>query len=302
MDEPSTLEELIATAAAAERNAVRAYMTLSDQMEQHGKRDIARLFKRLAAEEKKHDKEVSQLAARFGVKIDPMRKTPMWHDPAAILVDRDEATSPSTSTPYKALAYAVDNEELAFRYFSYVAATASEERTRHIAEAFAREELGHAALLRAERRRAYHAQRQASSHDPLPDPGQIRSLPRLVNVAMAIESAVADRVAASDDGSGSLRTLIQQIHQIVEMLKNEGAGFKPGVQSEIQAPAAVNSPEPASITKQGQLVREACDALDLAFAFYDGVVRQAPDEATAVKAQWLAAATLEHLEMLQKAT
>jgi len=61
-------------------------------------------------------------------------------------------------TPYRALSMAVRNEERAFAFWSYVAGFAQDLEIKKAAEAMAREELGHVAILRKERRRAYHSE------------------------------------------------------------------------------------------------------------------------------------------------
>jgi hypothetical protein len=55
---------------------------------------------------------------------------------------------------------AVRNEERAFAFWSYVAAHAQAPEIRRAAEAMAHEELGHVAILRQERRNAFHAARR----------------------------------------------------------------------------------------------------------------------------------------------
>ena len=54
---------------------------------------------------------------------------------------------------------AVQNEERAFAFWSYMAASAKDSDIKSASEAMAREELGHVATLRRERRRAYHRER-----------------------------------------------------------------------------------------------------------------------------------------------
>jgi hypothetical protein len=58
---------------------------------------------------------------------------------------------------------AVRNEERAFAFWSYVAAQATMPEIQQAAETMAREELGHVATLRRERRRAFHANRSAGA-------------------------------------------------------------------------------------------------------------------------------------------
>jgi rubrerythrin len=58
---------------------------------------------------------------------------------------------------------AVQNEERAFAFWSYMAASAKTPDIKSASEAMAREELGHVATLRRERRRAYHRERSHAS-------------------------------------------------------------------------------------------------------------------------------------------
>ncbi len=51
----------------------------------------------------------------------------------------------------------VADQEIVFRFYTHVAANSDNETVRKYAEILAKEELGHAALLRAERRYTYHA-------------------------------------------------------------------------------------------------------------------------------------------------
>ena len=62
-------------------------------------------------------------------------------------------------TPYQALASAVRHEQRSFAFWSYVAAHAEADEVKAAAERMALEELEHTALLRRERRKAFHADR-----------------------------------------------------------------------------------------------------------------------------------------------
>ena len=82
-----------------------------------------------------------------------------WEAPETF--DTETAAEIRTSrlmTPYRALSMAVRNEERAFAFWSYVAGFAEDPEIKKAAEAMAREELGHVATLRKERRRAYHSE------------------------------------------------------------------------------------------------------------------------------------------------
>jgi rubrerythrin len=65
-------------------------------------------------------------------------------------------------TPYRALASAVRHEERAFAFWTYVAAHADKTEVREAAERMALEELEHVSILRRERRKAFHAEQEAS--------------------------------------------------------------------------------------------------------------------------------------------
>ena len=82
-------------------------------------------------------------------------------------------------TPYRALSMAVRNEERAFAVWSYVAGFAEDPEIKKSAESMAREELGHVATLRNERRRAYHSEHGATRAGQ----GGQRSMPGAWNVA-----------------------------------------------------------------------------------------------------------------------
>jgi rubrerythrin len=82
-----------------------------------------------------------------------------WELPQTFDDEGTGTASPGLVTPYRALSMAVRNEERAFTFWGYIAAHAESHEIGQAAESMAREELGHVALLRRERRRAYHQQR-----------------------------------------------------------------------------------------------------------------------------------------------
>jgi rubrerythrin len=148
----SSVEDLMALAEAQERWAAMRYDQLAALMDRFGSRETAALFRRLAAMEREHVEALSgwgDSAAQQGKIPDGMGE--------GTAIDSDEV--PASLTPYRALAIAVRNEERAFSLLTYVAAHAGTSEIRARAEALALEELQHVALLRAQRRRAFHAER-----------------------------------------------------------------------------------------------------------------------------------------------
>ena len=176
-----SLDELFALANAMEQEAADRYTELADDMQRQNKLDLATVFAELAAAEREHVDSVARWSqSRLGKAPDPALVR--WEAPETF--DSETAAEIKTSrlmTPYRALSMAVRNEERAFAFWSYVAGFAEDPEIKKAAEAMAREELGHVATLRKERRRAYH-----SEHDRMRagQQGNVapQSMPRCWNV------------------------------------------------------------------------------------------------------------------------
>lgn len=156
-----SLDELFALAHAMEQEAANRYGELAEHMRRQNKDELAAVFAELAAAEREHVDSVARWSqSRTGHAPDPA--TVRWQAPETF--DSDAATEMQSSrlmTPYRALAMAVRNEERAFAFWSYLAAYAEMPAIKSAAESMAREELGHVATLRRQRRRAFHAERDA---------------------------------------------------------------------------------------------------------------------------------------------
>jgi rubrerythrin len=122
-----------------------------------GHADLARVFEALAQEERQHVENVEHLA-QTSQSSGPAESIAEFMLPETFEIG--DAASAALLTPYKALGLAVRGEEQAFSFWTYVASEAGNAEVRAQAEAMARQELVHAAKLRHERRRAYHAERQ----------------------------------------------------------------------------------------------------------------------------------------------
>ena len=161
-DEPwaiETMDALLAVARAMEEEAIAGYVALAGRMRDEGRPDLAAVFDALQAEEQSHLGSVEQWIAKasVAVPVDVTLKEPMFDDEGAALV------APELLNSYRAFSMAVRNEERAFVFWTYVAAHAPSEDIRLAAERMAREELGHVATLRRERRRAFHDLRRSQS-------------------------------------------------------------------------------------------------------------------------------------------
>ena len=198
-----SLDEVFALAHAMEQEAADRYAGLADDMVREGKNDLAAVFTELAAAEREHVNDVTRWSqARLGKA--PDAALVRWEAPETL--DADTAAEIKTSrlmTPYRALSIAVRNEERAFAFWSYLAAFAGDPEVKQAAEAMAREELGHVAILRKERRRAYHKQHNAMrtgsqggvEGDQI-DAGELerRLAARLAELERGLAGASADRV------------------------------------------------------------------------------------------------------------
>jgi rubrerythrin len=164
MSEPAgtleSLDELFALASAMEEEAANRYTKLAEDMRAQNKVALAEVFAQLAAAEREHVDSVTRWSqSRRGKAPDPALVS--WEAPETF--DAETAKEIGTSrltTPYRALAMAVRNEERAFAFWSYVAAYSRDSEIKQAAEIMAREELGHVSTLRKERRRAYHKEQE----------------------------------------------------------------------------------------------------------------------------------------------
>jgi rubrerythrin len=151
-----SLDELFALAHAMEKEAAARYTSLAEEMRRQDKDELADVFANLAAAEREHVDSVTKWS-QSRLHRDPDPALVRWNAPETFDAETSaEITTSRLMTPYRALAMAVRNEERAFAFWSYLAAYSEDADIKKAAEAMAREELGHVAMLRKERRRAYH--------------------------------------------------------------------------------------------------------------------------------------------------
>ncbi|MBW9074874.1 ferritin-like domain-containing protein [Agrobacterium deltaense] len=164
----TTMHAVLETAARMEQEAIDGYRALRQRMLDENQPALATVFDRLIAEEESHLRQVDIWAAetapadRTGTIAAP-DLSPMFDAEGADMVP------PETLDAYRAFSAAVRNEERAFMFWSYVAAQAPSADVRQAAEKMAREELGHVATMRRERRQAFHAARVAAPPGDMPD-------------------------------------------------------------------------------------------------------------------------------------
>jgi len=300
--------DLMSIALQAEREAIRRYSELAANMREAGNESAAALFERMISEEQEHERLLLAWMEKESIAPNPDIGPIRWRDPLVSTTYNDEARDPLYSTPYKALAFAVNNEENAFRFYTHVAAEADDETVRQYAEILAREELGHAALLRAERRRAFHAQRDASVARPVADPRTIQNETELLATALEIDRYLGDALDKIDSDSAQLAALAsetrQQISNNEATLNSMTPAHSESAPADIarslaqaganEATTADDSGDPGSQLKR---LGAYCDA---SFAFYDAIVESTTDESMMQTAQGLTSSALDRIGVLKQ--
>jgi rubrerythrin len=305
-----TTGDLMSIALQAEREAIRRYSQLSTRMREAGNESAAALFDRMIIEEQEHERLLLEWMARESIDENPDIGPISWSDPQVSTTYDDEARNPHRSTPYKALAFAVHNEEIAFRFYTHVASESDNEVVRKYAEILAREELGHAALLRAERRRAYHAERNTGLVEPLLDPRAIHSEADLLVASIHIDRSLADTMGMITADFPQLLALVRDTLQQISDNENALGSL---AQNSNQLPGediSTNLEQLKSYAAQMEKKSNSPDSnlqqlsfyFDRSFAFYDAIVESAADESIMLAAQKLTASTLDRIGVLQQAS
>ncbi|HDZ72819.1 MAG TPA: rubrerythrin family protein [Aurantimonas coralicida] len=197
-----SMGDLLSLAYAMEREAIAGYSELAERMRRENQPSLAAVFDRLVAEESQHLENVMHWSARIGA-TSPDFSTTHW-EPTETFDDEGAGTiAPELLSAYRAFSMAVRNEERAFVFWTYVAALAPSDALREAAEQMAREELGHVATLRRERRQAFHAQRAAPHAEK--ENWTLAFLERRLSDQLLDAAAIA-----GDDGAESLNKLARE--------------------------------------------------------------------------------------------
>ena len=296
-----SLAHLMTIALRAERAAARRYVRLAQDMQQAGNQSAADLFERMVTEEREHERRLVEWMAADSIEEIADPGPVRWFDPKLARTYDEEARDPRYSTPYRALALAVTNEENAFRFYTHVAAQADDESVRLQAEALAREELEHAALFRAERRRAYHAELAGRRARALPDPGEIQSETELRAVAIRVDRYFADRLDRQAARYPQLSELTRKLRAQIEVHEQHLAGLAEVNLSQALAelPALLAFSDADTGEGESELRRLALYN-DRSFAFYDSIVDNAGDDSILRAAQCLAALALDRTATLKR--
>lgn len=295
----TSLDELMDIAASMEYEAGQRFEQLATEMERLGNHDTATLFRTLADEEREHESQITDWAAR------EQRRPPehvrfRWRMPETFEPGEAEH-SIYTMTPYEALSIAVRNEERAFAFYSYLAAIAKKDSIRKRAEDLAKGELDHVARLRLRRRHAYRAEFGHSRVRP-----SASSAEELHALAAGLEASRADldeKLAdmldnAGDDASASLlRDIARQTRAQLEELKGRGAIGAGEATETATAAAAAGVLDSGSLTRVGA-VRLALKNAEEIFQIYADIAEHAGNEPLLWEAQSLAEQAVSRLALI----
>lgn len=227
----ASFSELVGIAHAIEVEAVRRYHWLAAEMDRRGEGETAETFRALAAEEGAHIAAVGRWAEELGETLPPPG-TIAWRLPPDLASTWDEAETSTLLTPFRALAIAVDNEQRAFAYFSYLAARTDDPKLAAEAEALAQQELRHAALLRTWRRAAWRRERENSGSSPrflrIENRDQLVELIAEHERAVALcHRALAKQLAKLDDSASA--ALLVELADLAEIRAAHVEGDPPPV-------------------------------------------------------------------------
>lgn len=299
-----TTGDLMSIALQAEREAIRRYTQLASSMREGGNENVAALFERMVVEEEEHERLLLEWMAQEGIDENPEIEPIKWKDPNVSTTYNDEARDPYYSSPYKALAFAVHNEEIAFRFYTHVAANSENETVRKYAEVLAREELGHAALLRAERRNAYHAEKESNQAQPKLDPKAIHNEADLLAAAIHIDRYLVEQMDNISATSPEIKSLSnetqQQISHNEDALDTQSAPST-NIKNNLEQLTLHNANMQEKFDDPELQLQRLWSCCDRSFAFYDTIVETAENEDVMLAAQKLTSSALDRIGKLKEA-
>jgi len=287
--------ELLSTAIAVEREAIRHYAEMAARMRRYGNNESVELFERLSQESREREQTIADWAKLENVELAELDEALVWEDPLMPKTYDAEARDPYRSTPYKALAYAAHNTDRAFYLYSHIAAIAEDPQTERYAQILASDALNRSRLLQSRRRRAYHTEQRGPWQKELDAALSLKTVGKLYAVAAGIEQRLTGLLVAMEKHYDDLLPITEQSRQSEQQCLQK---LDPG-----RSPIAVPEP-PYNMDVIGEQLHE--DALLLfteserAFNFYDTVMSHAFDEDIMLVAQRLSESALERLEAIRE--
>jgi rubrerythrin len=296
--------ELLSIALAAEREFIQRYRELASAMKDYGNSEVGTLFERMSSEERAREQQLTEWATLAGLTLTAdVGPIPWREDPGVATIYDAEAEDPVLSTPYKALAFAVHNKQRGFRFYSYVAADSTNPQVSEYAEVLAREELAQAALLRSQRRRAWHAQRSQPTTEPGIDASAIDCVADLMAATVCIEQLVVTLMDQAGQALPALEKLITDRRQslnVYEKSRRDRPSSNAELAGLLHAFASWQASIMAEIHDAAQALQRLHALCETSFAFYDAVVTSTHDEAVMLMAQNQTERMLELIAQLRR--
>jgi rubrerythrin len=285
------IEDLLATAQSIEIGAAERYAEYAEKASKVNP-ETAALFKRLAEEEQEHENKVIELAEEASVDLSNCTVSEQY-----IPSGNNEESSQANNSLYQILAAAVKREELAFEVYSQIAASSNDDDLSYYAEILAKEELGHAALLRAMRRRVYD-RHKAQSTILLPDPDKLKLQEEFLVIAYTLEKSLATYAEKLTDSGLDMSTCKEHSELIISQLLDDLDRSTGGTDLNInKLDDLSNQKMLSSITTftLDNLLAE-CES---AYEYYDSFILNTGNEDIMEKALVLASQALTQINLLQ---
>ncbi|RKZ47147.1 MAG: hypothetical protein DRQ48_04665 [Gammaproteobacteria bacterium] len=283
------VKDLLETAQKIEIGAAERYREYAEIADTENP-EIAALFNRLAEEEQKHEECVIQLADEASVNL-PDSPAPDQQTPSR----ENENTTADNNSLYKILAAAVEREDLAFEIYSQIAASSNNDDVCHYAERLAKEELGHAALLRAMRRRVYH-EHKAQTISSLPAPDNLDTVEKFLITAYALEISLSTCIENISDHGLDMSASKEHSELIINQLVDD-----------ISRSTDANIHRLDNLSNQISLSDSTTFTLDNLLAecestyeYYDSIILKTGNKEIMNKAVFFASHTLTQLLLLQE--
>jgi rubrerythrin len=280
------VEDLLATAQKMEIGAADRYMEDAETASTENP-EIAALFRRLADEEREHEDNVVQLAKQASVDL-----TNVDVSEQTTSSDNSKNTEKLKETLYEILAAAVLREEQAFDIYSQIAATSKNDEVRQYAEVLAKEELGHAALLRAMRRRVYDEHKTQTRK--LPSPDKVNSFNEFLVTAYILEITLAKYLENISDSDVQMNSVKEHSEFVINQISVELKQYTDI--NDIDQLSINNMLPDTSLIGIDTLLSE-CESI---YEYYDSFILKTGNEEIMNKALFLASETLTHLILLQE--
>lgn len=285
------VEDLLAMAQKIEAGAAERYTEYAETASKVNP-ETAALFKRLAEEEQEHENKVIELAEEASVDLSNSTVSEQ-----TIPSGNNEESSQANNSLYQILAAAVKREELAFEIYSQIAASSNNDDLCYYAEILAKEELGHAALLRAMRRRVYD-RHKAQSTILLPGPDKLNSVEEFLVIAYTLETSLASYAKNITASGLDLSACREHSELIINQLMDDlGRSAKNTDWNINNLDTSSNQEMLSNITTftLDNLLTE-CES---AYEYYDSFILNTGNEDIMEKAIFLASQTLRQIILLQ---